>query len=363
MQFSQLISVADEGKWENILSQCGSYDAYHLFGYHKVAFNQNEGTPFLFVHCKDFKYAALPFLLREVSEVQGISPCIFRDVTSVYGYPGVVSSISCHDEGAEEFRFSFQKALLEVLLSVQTVSFFSRLNPLIDSSWLLQGLADIVPLSETVVVDLMQTEAEQIKGMTKGHLCDIRRARNTGTQVEIDHEWRYLDEFVSIYNMTMDRNGASDYYYFSKEYFLNLKQELGSTLKLVVAKLDEDIISASMFLCSDRIIQYHLSGTATPYLQYAGAKIILDEMRRWGKENGFSWLHLGGGVGSQHDQLFRFKAGFSKNRPLFKIARAILQPDIYNALVNEREQWLKCNEYCMGEGDYFPKYRQPFSKY
>lgn len=359
MSVCELIRTNEDEKWMQALKLCRNFDSYHLPEYHRVAESQHEGTAYLFIFCQESKCAAMPFLIRQICSVQGLQKSLHQDASSVYGYPGVISSVSINDPGAEEFRLSFQNGLTKVLLDLNIVSLFSRLNPLCDSSWLLEGMAEIIPLAQTVVIDLQQSDSEQLKGISKGHLCDIRRANKAGITVAFDHEWVHLDEFVEIYNETMVRNGADDYYFFAREYFEKLIDELGPVLKLIIAKLDDHIVSSAMFLCTDSIIQYHLSGTPRQYLQFAGAKLILDEMRRWGKMNGYKWMQLGGGVGSNQDSLFRFKAGFSKQRPDFCVARTILQPDIYEKLVKERDSWASRLGYVGVGENFFPRYRQP----
>ena len=47
-------------------------------------------------------------------------------------------------------------------------------------------------------------------------------------------------------------------------------------------------------------------------------------------------MHLGGGVGSVQDSLFHFKAGFSKIRNDFLTWQFIVQPAVYDLLVNEK---------------------------
>jgi len=58
----------------------------------------------------------------------------------------------------------------------------------------------------------------------------------------------------------MDRTKANGYYYFTKQYFYDMKENLGDLLKLFVAEFEGKIISAGLFLITCGIIQYHLSG-------------------------------------------------------------------------------------------------------
>lgn len=353
-----LLNIEDHAAWDQAVALCGAYDTYHLAGYHRADAGNTMATPYLFFFQKDGGYACFPFLKRKISDVPRLETCPYYDATSVYGYPGVVSSIDAHDARAGAFKDSFQKALTSALKQLTIVSFFSRLNPLISTAWLLEGMFDIIALGNTVAIDLTKSEAKQKKDMTKGHLCDIKRAKTNGVSVKEDRDFRYLDDFMTVYDATMLRNSAEDHYFFPKKYYLNLKQQLGPALKLVVAKQDKDIVSAAMFLCTDRIIQYHLSGTPAQYLHLAGAKVILDEVRQWGIKNSYSWLHLGGGVGASQDSLFRFKAGFSKIRPAFNIAFAIIEPEIYQQLVDQSNSGPVESEDSNANKIFFPQYRK-----
>ena len=61
-------------------------------------------------------------------------------------------------------------------------------------------------------------------------------------------------------------------------------------------------------------MQYHLSGMSEAFARERPTKLMLDHVRQWARARGNRWLHLGGGVGSAQDNLFKFKAGFSKLR-------------------------------------------------
>lgn len=218
---------------------------------------------------------------------------------------------------------------------------------------------ELLSLSSTVAIDLSWTEEKQLESMTKGHKYDIRKGRSFGVAVEEDESFLHIDEFIKIYNETMQRNGARDSYYFPKDYYIRLKMMFGESIRLFFARLDGHSVSASMFFMTGRIIQYHLSGTPAEFFHLNGAKIILDEVRRLGKEKGFTWLHLGGGVGSSEDNLYRFKAGFSKVRQSFEVARMIVDQEKYDELCELRLEQKQNVDDLLIKSNYFPAYRTP----
>ncbi len=358
----KLIPIDDKDQWNHALQLCGKYDTYHLPEYHLLAKEQKEGTPFLFFFQDEGYFAALPFLLRQISDVQGLENAQSFDVTSVYGYPGIVTNIENGSINSETFRRDFQKTLLHILTDKKVIAFFTRQNPLFQTSWLFQGMGDIQAMGKTVAIDLTQSTHEQEKSMTKGHRYDIRKAKESGIFAYEDKEFKRLDDFILIYNETMKRNGALEYYFFSKSYYNELKRLLGDKIKLFVAEKDGMLISASLFLVTGKIIQYHLSGTPDRCLSFSGGKVILDEVRRWGASQGYKWLHLGGGLGSMEDSLYRFKSGFSRSKFSFEIIKAIIDPRIYNKLVTQKKHWIESHDYEKNSDDYFPDYRTPIIK-
>lgn len=356
----ELISLNRPGAWQGALERCGPYDTYHLPGYHAVAEALGEGEPRLFVFSDGDRCAALPFLLRSVNEVEGLEDSGCRDAVSAYGYPGLVSSVSRLDSGADQYRRGFQAALAEAMESLDVVSLFVRQNPMIDSSWMFSPMVSPVALGATVAIDLLQPEDEQLRQIRNDHRRDIRRARREGLVVRQDRGFEHLDAFRQLYVETMDAVGASDAYYFPREYFIALKEQLPGRVKLYVAEQDGKITSGALFLVSNNIIQYHLSGRATAFRHRRGtSKLILDEVRAWGTRNGHAWLHLGGGTGGRRDSLFSFKAGFSNKLLEFQTASLLFQPRSYRQLVERRRRWAKEMGHEVADGHFFPAYRKP----
>jgi hypothetical protein len=355
----RLISIDQPGDWNEALACCGAHDCYHQAGYHLLAREQAEGEPLLFCFEDCGRHAALPLLLRSVAEVDGLESFPWREATSVYGYPGMVASMCPDAPQAEPFRASLQAALQETLQDLRVVACFTRQNPLIDTAWLLSPTFETLSLGPTVSIDLTRSEQEQIGDMRHGHRYEVRLARRQGMVVREDTELQRIELFQEIYRETMDRLSADAHYYFPSAYFAGLKRRLGDRVRLFFSEQDGEPLADALFLLSDHVVQYHLSGTATRFLNRRGAtKLILDEVRTWAARNGFSRFHLGGGLGAREGPLFEFKAGFSSTRHRFQIARRIIDPKAYRELVACRVQWLERQGHEFAEGDFFPDYRR-----
>ncbi|MEZ4656446.1 MAG: GNAT family N-acetyltransferase [Caldilineaceae bacterium] len=214
-------------------------------------------------------------------------------------------------------------------------------------------------MGPTVVVDLTLSPEQQWHHVRADHRREISKARRAGIQCVRDESGCYFDDFIDIYYQTMQRVGATDGYFFDRQYFYRLREVLGDRLHLFVALKDDAVTAGSLFTNCNSIIQYHLSGTHDDYLNVAPSKFILDGVRQWGSAVGASALHLGGGVGAQEDSLFRFKAGFSRLTRRFKVWRMMSNVERYTALVEQRRRWSADNGYAAPNEHFFPTYRCP----
>ncbi len=355
---ADLIRICSEQaqEWRQVLTRAGDYDFYHLPGYHALHEQQGEGKGTLLVFEEGDKLIALPLMVRKIN-VPGLEAFAdYRDATSVYGYPGPIANVAARNDHA--FLSRFHHRLRRFAHSQGWISVFSRLNPLLENHPLLEGLGKVISLSDTVVIDLSVPEEEQVARYRKGHRYEIRRARREGMMVYHDAEWKNYMTFVNLYTQTMKRVHASPYYFFDRAYFDKLRIALGDRLRLYVATMGGNICAASLFVSTRKIIQYHLSASAADCRKWAPSKVIIDEVRQWGSAIGARWLHLGGGVGSQTDALFHFKAGFSPLRRRFFIWKWIVQPQIYEQLVQKRERWLYQHDHTVPGSSFFPSYRR-----
>lgn len=79
-----------------------------------------------------------------------------------------------------------------------------------------------------------------------------------------------------------------------------------------------------------------------------------DDLKLWGCEQGFDTFHLGGGVGSGEDPLYKFKAAFNRNSDYrFAIGKGIINREVYDELL--RIRGLSDEE--VEAISYFPQYR------
>lgn len=208
---------------------------------------------------------------------------------------------------------------------------------------------------ETVYVDLRKTLDELWRDTRQNHRRSIRRALTSGFVALVDETWAHRVGFLTAYRETMTRVDAADYYFFPDQYFTDLRAALGERLHLFVVEHEGRVAAAALFTQWSGIVQYHLGGTCDEFLSVAPMKLLFHFARTWFKERGCTVMHLGGGVGSRHESVFHFKAGFASTRGRFHSWRVVAEPRAYAELV---ERW--CRETGREpSGAYFPAYREP----
>jgi hypothetical protein len=200
-----------------------------------------------------------------------------------------------------------------------------------------------------VYIDLLKNIEDQRKEFSKTTKRYLNKSRKL-CAIKKDFDKKDISIFKDLYYENMNRVGADTYYFFEEAYFLKLADSKEFTSEVIYVTLEEtkEIISGGIFIKSNNVVHYHLSGTKTKYLPLNPLRLILDEARL---ENSMSKKHryfnLGGGLKNMDDGLFHFKSSFSKTTKSFKIWKYIANEEIYNALVEMKET----------NSEFFPSYR------
>lgn len=341
----------DSPKWRELLPRI-PHDVYHLPGYVECAARHEQGRAIAFYAEEDDWAFLAPLLIRNLPAGLG-APSDWCDVTTPYGYPAPVMT----DANELELVDNALKLFRQLGGERGIATAFFRLHPLLPIPFsALSKHGALVHHGQTVYNDLTAS-TEQIWAETReNHKRGIRKLRLSGFESKLD-DWQHFDDFISIYKSTMKRVSAGSFYFFSDDYFKDLRATIGNCLHLCTVVSPKGIVaSAGLFTVVNRIAQYHLGATSDDYLSEATSKLMFDFVRRWAKSEGCRILHLGGGVGGGADSLFSFKAGFSKLKADFYTYRMILDEKKYAALVC---LWEQSGNKERDSSKFFPAYRAP----
>ena len=342
--------------WKETLEKL-RHDAYHLPEYVALEAKRNNNQPEALLVSEEDKIFFVPYLLRSCNNVVAVAEneSEIYDAISPYGYPGILLSDSARSSA--EFTHHALKELQQNFKSRGICSAFLRFHPILSDNF-----TEVFPPSsltdngETVSIDL-SPDAKKIWAQTRrGHQSTINKCKRLGLTARTVSFAEYMNEFIAIYQETMDRLTAKDSYYFNREYFTDLLK-LGDNLHLVIVESDSHIICASLFFECCGIVQAHLGGTKTEFLKQSPFNLLLHHARLWAKERGNKFLHIGGGVGGNKDKLFTFKSGFSRQRHQFFTMRLIIDEAKYEHLVRNKAQTKNISVSQLKKSNFFPAYR------
>jgi len=290
-------------------------DAYYRRPYVEAAALLDKGRPFLLEH--------------DGARFAGIERDEPRDVVTPYGYGGPTAD-------------GFWDAYEEWARERGVVTTFVRFHPLYGNQ---RGAPIHVDELAPTVAWRLDPDRDLLAGLHFKHRNKVTKAENAGATVT-QHDG--LGEFVPLYEDTMRRVNAADFYFFEPAYW----ERLGE-LPLVRfdAGIDGEVVASALCLATPPWLHYHLSGTTDAGRTTGSSTLVLLEAARWAQANGYERFHLGGGLGGKEDSLHHFKARFDPEGLVpAAVGKAIHDEDAYRRLSGGSEVAF--------EG-FFPAYRRP----
>lgn len=312
-----------------------NWDIYYLYEYAYSFMLHGDGEMFLIYHenaGERFCYVVMQSDIADCNKFEGrLEKGKLFDWETPYGYGGPLADTLISDDAQEVFL----KELGEYCRENSIVSQFVRFHPLLDNYNALPGVFETRYLRDTIYIDTSDKELI-IKNMDSKNRNMVRKAiKNNITVVrkEIDE----TEDFISMYNETMAKNDAEEYYIFDKKYFdylTSLKENAG----VFYAIYDGKPISGAIMYYNDSYMHYHLAGSNTEFRKYAPNNLLLYEAACWACEHGIKKFHLGGGM-APDDSLFGFKKQFNdKGRCPFVVGRTVFDAVAYDRLLQMRKE-------------------------
>ncbi|MDR1522249.1 MAG: GNAT family N-acetyltransferase [Streptococcaceae bacterium] len=328
-----VIDVDNIQKWNEIVNSFAQYDIYYLNGYAKSFKINGDGEPLLFYFEHGNTKAINVVMKRDLCEEKHFigkieSGCYF-DFSTPYGYGAWIVEGEEIDKLNQEYT--------EWCKNANIVSEFVRFHPFMSSHVLLKDMYYSKKLSSVVSIDINNESAilENIKSKDRNM---INKAKKSDIRIKYDNVGKFINKFIDMYNETMERNNAADYYYFDDTFFKSMLNELKNNFMIVYAEKDNEIVAMAMILYSNCNMHYHLAASRKEYQKYAPSNLLIYDIACWGNKNGYRRFLLGGGVNGLEDGLYRFKKAFNKNSDIdFYIGRKIFNKQKYEELLNIRK--------------------------
>ena len=330
---SGLVEV-EPSAWDDLLARLGCADVYYLREYLEGARLLEAGRP-TFLHLPgDGGDVVFPFLLRE-------APGGMRDAITPYGYGGPVATGP--EPPVERFWELFQGWCEANRVATTVIRFHS----LFANHGYAGGGMQLERYADTTGWRLDQPDL--FAGMDGSHRTSCRKALKEGVSVRISPAPEQISGFVELYEATMRRLAAGDFYVFPQDYWDSLTGPLRERVVLADALEDGAVVASALCLATQPWLHYHLSAASERGRAVGAANLVLYETAEWARAQGFERFHLGGGVGGKEDSLAAFKRRFDPGGRLeWWLGKAVHDAEAYRKLTGRADDDLS---------GFFPAYR------
>ncbi|MFY1660815.1 GNAT family N-acetyltransferase [Micromonospora sp. WMMD1274] len=342
---------ADDERWRALHREWDRREVFAHPAYLRL-FAGPQDEPLAAYARTEHGFVLYPFLLRPADAPHlGVPPGRYHDITSPYGYGGAFQRETDERE-AKEFWESFDAfcARRNVVSEVTRLSLFEdeRLSP--------PG-----PVREkqlNVVRDLRPSDEEMWREFDHKVRKNVNKARRNGVTVEVDLDGARLDDFLGIYESTMDRRAAASGYYFPRDFFARIIDELPGQFAFFHAFHEGKVISTELVLVSALSIYSYLGGTDQAAFDLRPNDLLKVEICRWGRAQGRTRFVLGGGY-APDDGIFRYKRAFAPRGLVpFHLGTRVIDEQIYGRLCSaHRQEGTRRDPAWSGSSEFFPEYR------
>jgi len=354
MCYFNVIELTDSINWNEIVTSFQNYDVYYLYNYVLAFFIHGDGIPYLIHYESNGLRGINVFMKRDISHFAPFNNLIesgtYFDFTTPYGYGGFLFE----GDTSEAAMKTFYERYAEFLNIENVISSFVRYHPQLKNANTMRSVTSITDLGRTITIDL-DSKDKIWTNFSSRNRTQIRKAERLGVGIHHGKTVKLLEVFRSIYNDTMTVNQADRYYFFERNFYESIHSDLHDNYEIFYAVYEEKIVAISIMLFANNRMHCHLLGSLIEYRNLAPSNLLISEAAFWGNEQGFKTLHLGGGLGSEEDNLFRFKKSFNINSDqIFSVGKEIINQKVYDLLVGLRsknESNFDCNSL------FFPLYR------
>jgi serine/alanine adding enzyme len=315
-------------------------DIYYLPQWSKLNAAHDNGISEEYYFHNEYGEIYYPYVKKEIET--RLDGQVYYDTVTPYGFNGPIILTSSNTEKLlEEFDINFT----EHCLINNIIAEYVRFSPWLMNHVDFKNNYNLKYNNQTLFIDLKKNFfIEEFSGKSRNV---IRKAQKSNVLVKFDFTGIYINEFYELYKQMAVKNNISSYYMFDKKYIEETFRAMNGHVFIASALYNDQVISSSMFLYNDNYIHYHLSGNNYDYTSLGANSLILNEVSKWGQEQGIKQFHLGGAFDKG---LYKFKSGFTKTGFLeYYVGTSIRDEENYQNLIKLVGK---------NETGYFPEYRR-----
>lgn len=317
------LTVNDEDAWRKYLPEGRS--VFGSLGYARICQAHRNFSPRLYVLESGESMISYPLFLRSLTGLPFVGETTARWDAITPDFTGPVTF-----GDTAELAPAFPTLRSTMLQQQGVVAEFAHLHPWSQAREILQDGCkynrDIVWVDTSLSPDEIWRDELKVQCRQK-----IRQAERQGVRVFVASSDDHIREYHRIYSHTMERNSASEAYYFSYDFFRAFREELPQNSRFLLAEYRGQIVGGTLCLYDDTDAFYFLTGTDAKFKHVRPNNALVWELIRWAHVAGKRRLTLGAG-NYPDDGLYQFKASFSRARQPFHIYKHIHLVEEYAAL-------------------------------
>ena len=253
----RIYTIKDHKAWDEKVVSFPNHDIYYLSGYLKAFEIHGDGEPILVYYESEGVRGICAYMLRDLVDekwTEDLQNGDLRDVVTPYGYGGWLMDGDCSEEKLNGFWKEYEAFMKEQKI----VCAFTRWCPWLKNQETMRGHSNIIDLGNTIFIDTTTVDGimENIKSKDRS---TIRKAVKNDITVELSDDPSLFNEFIEIYNGTMLKDNAEEYYFFKQEFYESIINDLKGKWLMATARWEDKIIAMSIMLFCNGRVHYHLS--------------------------------------------------------------------------------------------------------
>lgn len=342
----QVTGIDSDERWDEIVRSFQKYDIYYLSGYAKAFQLHGDGEPLLFYYDDGDTRAINVVMKRDIADdahfLDKLPHGKHFDFITPYGYGGFI--VEGENTSGVMQAYEGYCAANSIVCEFVRFQLFSGYEKYFNAE--LETRTHNVVRSLDIPLDEMMMDFEH--KVRK----NLKKAAAANLQIEVSNTEQALESFMKVYYSTMERTGANDGFFFTKEFFQIIDTMKNNAIYFNVF-YDETIIASELVLYDNENCYSYLGGTISDYFEMRPNEFLKFEVIKWAQEKGLKNFVLGGGYGAD-DGIFKYKKALAPNGIVdFYIGKKIFNKEMYDKLVLMRVE----NGDIDTESAFFPLYR------
>lgn len=336
----------DKKEYKDLLREkfVHKYDIFHTPEFMEL-FQETKSYAEAFYYENQNKYFLIPYLKKEINQSG------FYDFETAYGYSGFLSTDMSTGFLTEAYN-SFAKNCEQHKI----VAGLMRSNPFLGNFY---SSPEFKAEKKIVVLNTKCQKAETIfkHDFTSSVRNHIRKSEKNDVTCSWVQGEKALKDFQQLYELTMKRNEALQFYYFQDDFYQKLEKLLPQAYVILNAHKNGELMGSALLLFTKDIITYFLSSSNDTGLKLGVPSLLRYEAIKFSLEKNIPYINFGGGLtSSEEDSLFKFKKSFSKETANYYIGKLIFNRNVYNEICSA---WAKDKplEHVEKYNNYLLKYR------